>query len=376
MFSVIRHIITKEFLQTFRDMRMRMMIIFAPILQLILFGFAISTEIKGTRAVVVDIDNTSSSRDLVSHIFCVQEFVLLKKTKTLKQAERFVENNDARLILYIPEGFERKIKKGASPEVMVLIDGTESNTAITVNGYIHSIIYKWWNDIRKNEILGYHIPILTTSNIETEPRLWYNPELKSSHFMVPGITGFILVITTMILTAMGITREYEKGTMEQIFVTPVKPYELILGKTLPFVAIGLFDVALIVVFARIIFALPVRGNLFLFFFLTSGFLLSMIGIGIFVSTISKTQQQAMLTAFFIIIPFILLSGFFFSIRSMPVPAQLFTYINPLRYFIESARGIFLKGTGLSIHWKNLVILYTFGFIILFLSTKRFRKQLG
>jgi len=376
VFSVVGHIIKKELIQTFRDSRMRMMIIIAPVFQLVLFGFAITTDIKGTKTVVVDMDNTYLSRDMVAHIFGSGQFVFLKNETTLHSAEYLIENGEAKVILYIREGFERKIKRRESPEVMILIDGTESNTAITVNGYIQNIIQRWWSNAMKKEMVNYYEPSVSFALIETEPRLWYNPELKSSHFMVPGITGLILVITTMILTAMGITKEYESGTMEQIFVTPVKPIELILGKTLPFVGIGLFDVSLIVIAARIVFALPIRGNLFLFFVLTFGFLLSMIGIGIFISTISKTQQQAMLTAFFIIIPFILLCGFFFSIRSMPLPAQLFTYINPLRYFIESARGIFLKGTGLAVHWKNLLILYSFAFAILFLSTKRFRKQLG
>lgn len=376
MFSVVGHIVKKELIQTFRDARMRMMIIIAPVFQLVLFGFAITTDIKGTKTVVVDMDNTYLSRDMVAHIFGSGQFVFLKNATTLHSAEYLIENGEAKVILYIREGFERKIKRRESPGVMILIDGTESNTAITVNGYIQNIIQRWWSNAMKKEMVNYYEPSVSFALIETEPRLWYNPELKSSHFMVPGITGLILVITTMILTAMGITKEYESGTMEQIFVTPVKPIELILGKTLPFVGIGLFDVSLIVIAARIVFALPIRGNLFLFFVLTFGFLLSMIGIGIFISTISKTQQQAMLTAFFIIIPFILLSGFFFSIRSMPLPAQLFTYINPLRYFIESARGIFLKGTGLAVHWKNLLILYSFAFAILFLSTKRFRKQLG
>jgi len=376
VFSVVGHIVKKELIQTFRDARMRMMIIIAPVFQLVLFGFAITTDIKGTKTVVVDMDNTYLSRDMVAHIFGSGQFVFLKNATTLHSAEYLIENGEAKVILYIREGFERKIKRRESPGVMILIDGTESNTAITVNGYIQNIIQRWWSNAMKKEMVNYYEPSVSFALIETEPRLWYNPELKSSHFMVPGITGLILVITTMILTAMGITKEYESGTMEQIFVTPVKPIELILGKTLPFVGIGLFDVSLIVIAARIVFALPIRGNLFLFFVLTFGFLLSMIGIGIFISTISKTQQQAMLTAFFIIIPFILLSGFFFSIRSMPLPAQLFTYINPLRYFIESARGIFLKGTGLAVHWKNLLILYSFAFAILFLSTKRFRKQLG
>ena len=376
MITVIGHIVVKEFLQTFRDARMRAMIIIAPIFQLIIFGFAISTEIVRTRTVVIDRDNTSYSRNLLSTIFSTHEFVFLKKVQDLKEAKRLIEKGEARVILYIPYGFERTIKRGSAPELMVLIDGTESNSAITINGYINNIVNRWWQKIAKKEIFDFKVSAIVLPNVESEPRLWYNPELKSSHFMIPGITGFILVITTMIMTAMGITREYETGTMEQIFVTPVKPVELIIGKTLPFVLVGLLDVTLIIVFARIIFALPVRGSLALFFLLTFGFLLSMIGIGIFVSTISKTQEQAMLTAFFIILPFILLSGFFFSIRSMPLPAQLFTYINPLRYFIESARGIFLKGTGISAHWKNVLILYIFGFAILLLSTKRFRKQLS
>ncbi|MBI5022137.1 MAG: ABC transporter permease [Ignavibacteriales bacterium] len=374
--KTIIHIIKKEFLQIRRDKRMLALSILAPVIQLVLLGYAATTDIRDIPMVLVNQDRSSVSREFVNQFVNSGYFVITENVDSPKEIDEFIDNGHVWLALIIPPDFSKNIESGRAASVQLIADGSDANSANISIGYASQIIGRYSQGIILNSSMRAQMQT-KPGKVIPEARVWFNPELKSRNFMIPGVLAMVLLIITMTLTSLAIVKERENGTFEQLIVTPIKPYQLILGKLLPFVIIGAIDVALVLVVARFWFAVPFRGSVLLIFGLSGLFVLTTLGLGLFVSTISKTQQQAMMTAqFFFFMPFIFFSGFTFPIENMPQIIQYITYIIPLKYYIVIVRGIFLKGVGIAELWTQALALLVFGIVILTLSVLRFRKRLG
>ena len=380
MFVRIKHLIIKEFIQSFRDKRLLFIIFIAPIIQLVLFGFAITTDIKDVPTIIMDLDRTVESRSFISKIENGGNFRIDYYINDEKEIVSMLDSGKAELAVKIYPGFEKSLKKGNTAAIQVIIDGSNSNTAAMILNHMSQISANYSMSILIERID--HFEKLSGKKISrsldffsNEIRIWYNPSLKSRISNIPGVLAFILLVLTVILTSVSIVKERERGTIEQLIVSPLKPVELILGKTIPFAIIGFIDVLIVISLTFSLFKIPLNGNLPLLFFSMLLYLFNTLGVGLFISTVSKTQQQAMMTSFFFTMPAVMLSGFVFPIENMPKVIQYLTYINPVKYFLVIVNGIFLKGTGFSILWPNMLALGAIGFIILFISVIRFKKRL-
>ena len=380
----IREIIRKEFRQALREPRMRAMLIVPPLLQTIIFGFAVNLDVENSRLAFMDLDRTPSSRELRAAFSASRRFVLVAEAESEAQVRDLLDRGEAQAVVRVPAGFARDLARGHTAAVQILVDGANSNTASIIAGYATQIVSGYSARVmlqqQQARLVGRSVaaggPIrLTLPGLEPRTRVWFNPELRSRNYFVPGIVVTIITLVTLMLTAMAIVREKEIGTMEQLMVTPIRPLELMLGKTLPFALAGLFEVILITVMALVVFHIPFRGSVLLLLGCTCIFLLTTVGAGLFLSTISRTQQQAIMASFFFFLPAFMLSGFIFPIRNMPLPIQYLSYLNPLRYFIEIVRGIFLKGVDASVLWPQMLILLAYGVTVLTLSALRFHKRL-
>ncbi len=366
----LRYLIRKEFLQLKRDRRLRAVLVLAPILQLFLFGYAVSLDIKHIPLVVCDRDRSSESRELIASFSRSGYFELRGWVDSPREFDRPLASGRALAAVYIPADFSKRRAKGETAQVQVILDGTDINSAGVAAGYIGGLLA---HHARKTS----PSPAESASwRIAHHPRIWYNPELRSVNYMVPGVICLILGTVMTAVTAMAVVRERETGTLEQLIVTPIRPFELMLGKTLPFAAIGLLDVLLIVLLARYWFGVAVAGSVCFLFAAAMLFLLTTLGLGLFISTVSRTQQQAMLTAFFVIMPSVILSGFMFPIENMPAVIQWITYLIPLRYFVDIVRSVFLQGVGIQVLWPQVLALAALGGVIFLLSAARFQKKLG
>jgi len=372
--SKVGHIIRKEFIQLRRDRRMFFIVFFSPVLQLFLLGYAANLDIRNIPVVVCDLDATRTSRDFIAQFPASGYFSLQATVDRAEDVDAYIDQGKAPLAIILPKGMGRRLAGGESVRVQVIVDGAESQSAIVGLNYATMIGLKYSRQILLQRLRSAS-PGLTVPRVEPEVRVWYNPELRSRNFMIPGVLAMVLMIITMMLTSLGIVKEKELGTMEQLIVTPVRPHELILGKLLPFSLIGLVEIIVVVAVAVFGFGVPVKGSIWLLFGLSPTFMLTTLGLGLFISTISRNQQQAMLTAAFFIIPQIILSGFVFPIENMPRLIQGLTYIVPLRYFLVIIRGLFLKAVGLNALWDETAALLVFGLAILGLSILRFRKTL-
>jgi ABC-2 type transport system permease protein len=289
--------------------------------------------------------------------------------------DRYLEHGRAAVALVVPRGFADRLAGGESARLQLIADGSESNVAIAALNYASVITGRQAEAVLRERLVRAGLDV-RQAQVQAQPRVWYNPELKSRNFMVPGILAELLLLMTMILTSLAIVKEKENGTLEQLIVTPLKPFELVLGKLLPFALIGLVDIVLVLLVALLLFGIRVQGSLLLVFGLSGVFLLTTLGLGLLISTVSRSQQQAMMTAvFFVMLPMIMLSGFVFPIENMPAPVRLLTYLMPLRYYFVIIRGLFLKGSGLAQLWDETLILAGFGAAILGLASLRFRKRL-
>jgi ABC-2 type transport system permease protein len=371
----IGYLVRKEFQQIRRDTRMMRIIFVAPIIQLLILGYAANLDVREIPTVVCDLDRSSQSRELIGSFFHSGYFTYAAGTEAMEQVDRYLNDGDASIALIIPQGFGEKMAGNGTAGLQVIADGSESNVAITALNYAAAIVGRFSTRIVLDRLDKAGVP-LKPVQVKTEARVWYNPDLKSRNFMVPGILAQLLMIMTMMLTSLAIVKEKENGTLEQLIVTPIKPVQLILGKLVPFILIGFIDIILVLVVALLLFGIQVRGSLLLLFGFSGIFLLSTLGLGLLISTISRNQQQAMMTStFFVMTPMIILSGFVFPIENMPLLIQFFTYLLPLRYYFVIIRGLFLKGSGLAELWGQALILLGFGVAILGLSALRFRKRL-
>lgn len=376
MFERILRMIIKEFIHVLRDNRMKAVLFVAPVLQLILFGYAVTWDISNIRTALVDLDKSPISRELIRQFESSGYFRIVKKTNSPRDIATLLDEGKINIALEIPSGFSTDIKAKRQAIIQVILDGTDSNTATVAMDYTNRIVGRFSENFMINQLTGDNSIGIHLSRIDLQSRAWYNPDLKSNYYNVPGVIAFIIMLTSLLLTSMAIVREREIGTMEQLMVTPITPLELILGKTIPFAIISFIDVLLITAVGVFWFEIPIRGNLILLLFCTTLYLLSTLGIGLFISTVSHTQQQAMMSTFFFFLPAILLSGFMFPISNMPLLIQYITYLNPLRYFLVIVRGIFLKGIGANILWPQMLALFILGMLVIIMSSLRFRKKLA
>ncbi len=376
MIERLKQLLIKEFIQVFRDKRTRFVLFGPPLIQMLIFGYAATYEIRHVPTVVLDYDNSQESRELVSRIHATPYFDLQQRAANPQQIRDLIDRGDTTMALRIDAGFAQQLRKGQTARVQVIVDATNSNTALIALGYLNQIAERYAGDYQRDHMQRLAPQLVSFApSVTLEQRPWYNPNLHSRWFFVPGVIGSLTMIVVINLTAFAIVREREVGTLEQIMVTPIRPIEFILGKTLPFFLIGLADVALIASLGTFWFQIPLRGSAFVLLGGTVLFLLCMLGIGLLISTVSATQQQAMVTAFFFIMPAIVFSGFGFPISTMPQWLQLTTFLSPLRYFLIVLRGVYLKGVGFDLLWPQFAGMAILGVTLLTVSVLRFRKAL-
>lgn len=364
----------KEIIQLFRDKRMLPLLFIAPIIQLILFGYVVQTEVKHIGIVLVDYDHTAESRTMVDKFTNTGYFELAKRVNSELEVPEYIRSGRATLGLIIPKGYQSAIKNGRTAELMLVLDGSNATTGVQAQQYAAGIVAARSQEIMEGKLNSMKAIIARVSTIEPRVRVWYNPDLKSVNYMVPGLIGMILTVITTIVTSVAIVKEKERGTLEQLIVTPIKRWELILGKILPFVMISFVEIGLIIGVGMLWFGVPFRGNIFLLLALCLTFLFTTVGQGLLVSTISRTQHQAQMTAWFFMMPAVMFSGFIFPIENMPKVIQAVTYVVPLRYFLVIVRGIFLKGVGINALWDQVLILTLLGLFIFGVSVFRFQKR--
>jgi ABC-2 type transport system permease protein len=377
----LRCLVRKEFQELRMNPRLFRLVVIAPILQLTMLGYAATTDVRDVPVVVADGDRSSASRELVARFDASPNFTVVETVTTVAEIAPMLERGSASLALSIPAGYGESIRGRRSVTVQIVADGTDSNSTNVALGYASSLIGGYAQELaaaaardRSQETSASIEPF---EPIDARIRVWFNPELESRYFMVPGVLALILLIITSNLAAMAIVREKELGTLEQLNVTPLRRWELIVGKLLPYGLIALIDVLLVVAVAVLWFEVPLRGSFFLLFALSMLYALCTLALGLFISTISDTQQQAMMTAtFFFLTPMIYLSGFIFPIENMPAVIQPFTYLIPLRYFLVIVRGIFLKGIGLDLLWPQAAALAAWGACMLTLAVVRSSKRVG
>ncbi len=369
----LRTLVKKEFIQIRRDRRILPILVIMPVLQLVILGYAVSSDIKNLRTAVCDLDRTPASRALIDRFATSGYFDIRHMVSDDRQIKPLVDAGQARVGLVIPPRFAARLARQETATIQLLLDGTDSNTATVAQGYVTQIV-----NAEATRILAERLGPKAAAPAAVEPtvRVWFNPDLKSVNFMVPGVVALILTIVTMTMTATAIVKEKERGTIEQLIVSPIRPVQLMLGKAIPFVIIGYADILLVISVGRLWFRVPIAGSVTLLLCLSGLFIMTTLGLGLLISTMSHTQQQAMMLGFFANPPFMLLSGFIFPIASMPEPMQYLTYLIPLRYFLVIIRGIFLKGVGLDVLWPQALALAVFGVAVLVLSALRFQKRLG
>lgn len=366
-------VVTKEVRQTVKDRRVLFLLTVAPFLQLIVFGYAIDMEIDRVPTAVVDHDDTPTSREALQALMADRSLLEVARPREVAEAERMLERAEVAVALVVPPGFERDRLRGDPVAVQVILDGAEPTRASVAAGaagrYLLGIGLKDTQAMAASR--GLSLP-----GVDVRPRLLFNPTLASPVYFVPGIAGMLLLIITTMVTAMGLAREGEIGTLEQVRVTPIPAGVLLLGKTLPFVAVGLADVTAALAAGGWIFDVPLRGSLVLFYFATALYLLTTVGLGLLVATVSENQQQAFISAYLVILPALLLSGTLSPIHAMPGWLQTLTWLNPLRFYMQSARAILLKGATMGDLVLPLSMLALYGVLILSVAAARFRKRVG
>jgi len=376
MWARLIQMLIKEFIQVIRDKRTRTVLIVPPMVQMMIFGYAATFEIRNVPMAVLDLDHSQESRELISRFESSPYFDLRRQLTHREQITEDVDTGQATLVLQIHPGFAQRLRKGETALVQVIVDGTNSNTALIALGYVNQIVARFGQEVLQDRLRRTSpFALAQMPSVELERRPWYNENVKSQWFFVPGVIGSITLIIVTTLTAFAVVREREIGTLEQVMVTPIRRFEFILGKTLPFFLIGLADMALIATVGTLWFKVPFRGSFLVLLVGTVFYLLCMLGIGLFISTVSATQQQAMVTSFFFIMPAITFSGFGFPISAMPEWLQYITYVDPLRYFLIVIRSVYLKGVGFDVLWPQMAAMGMLGVALLTLSVLRFHKSL-
>jgi ABC-2 type transport system permease protein len=363
----IKAITKKELIQIWRDPLSLALAFLMPVMLLFIFGYAITMDVDNLTTIVYDIDKSSLSRELVAEFRESGYFTIISAVETHKDIDKYIDSGNAKVAISIPKNFSENIKTDKNAQLQVIVDGSDSNTATIALGYISAISELFSQRIKGGRI----IPL-----IDPRVRVWYNPELKSRNFIIPGLIAVIMAIIAALLTSLTIAREWERGTMEQLIATPVKTPELIIGKLIPYFLIGLVDVVISALIGVFLFGVPLRGNVFLLMAVSSVFLFGGLSLGILISIVAKSQlvssQVAMVVSY---LPAFLLSGFMYSISNMPTPLQIMTYIIPARYFVALLKGIFLKGSPLRLLALEILLLMVFGLLVFALANKTFKKRI-
>jgi ABC-2 type transport system permease protein len=374
-FVPVRHMMKKEFIEMRRS-KLIIMLVIAPILQAIVFGYVATTDITHVPTMICDEDSSAKSRALADKFLNSEYFNIVNFTRDPSAIQGELGSNKAKVCIRIPKDFEENLKKGKSIQVQIIGDGTDSNSATQTMSRAQLIIMAFSEQIFADKMAVMKPAVGPLPSLAMEERVWYNPELASANDMVPGVIGLILTIITLVIMSLSIVREKESGNIEQMVVTPITPLQIIVGKIIPYIFLGLLDIVLVVIVCGIIFKTPFEGSFMLLLALSFLMIMVNLGIGIFISTISATQQQAMFSSIFIMMPNILLSGFLFPIKNMPLVLQWLTYLIPMRYYMVIIRGIFLKGLGFMELLPEASALFIYGLVIFTLAIKAFRKTVS
>ena len=377
MRSPLLAIAKKEFIQIRRDRATIYMVFIFPLMMLILYGFGIRYDVKLVPITVLDQDRSAESRQYIERFSRSPYFQIIRNVQSYDELQADIDRGTARIGIVVPPNFGERLSSNREATIQVIVDGADSNTATISLGYVSSITREYSTSIMMTQMEG----LLRRTNlslppIEVEPRIWFNPDLKSVNFIVPGIIAVIMMIIGTVLTAVTIVKEKEQGTIEQMVSSPIKRYELMIGKIIPFAALAYLDFLLIVVASYFIFGVEIKGSIVVLLIAAFLYLWGVLGLGVLISTITNTQMAAMLTAIIAsMLPSILLSGFIFPIQQMPYPLQVVTIIVPARYFVEILRDIYLKGLGIEAFWQEMIYIVLFGVVVMTAAARRFKKTL-
>jgi len=372
MLGRLLSITRKEVLHIRRDPRTLAVMFLIPVIQMFLLGYAATTDVEHLRTAVLDQDKTPASRELIDAYKASNYFDLVYYVDEEGELARLIDSGRARAGLIIPAGYGETVTRGERATVAFIIDGSDPNVAGTAFSAAQSIAQAYSAQLIEAKL---DIKLDETIGVEAIPRVWYNPEMRSTNFMIPGLIGTIMMLMTVILTSLAIVREREQGTIEQLVVTPITPFELVVGKIIPYVGVAFFDLGEILVVGTLWFDVPVRGSIPLLLALAFLFIFTALGFGLLISTVARTQQEAMFLSYFVFLPSIFLSGFFFPLEAMPRALQLISYLVPLRYFLIIVRGIILKGVGIELLKEQVYPLVLFGTVLILMAANRFRKRL-
>jgi ABC-2 type transport system permease protein len=375
MFERLRAMLVKEFIQVLRDKRTRFVIFVIPVFQVVVFGYAVNTDVRNSRTALLDRDNSMESREIVERFKSSGYFQITERISREERIRELLDRGAVRAVLVFNAGFGNRLKAEGAAPLALLLDGSDANSAGIVLGYASAIVASY-NASELARRAARHGIAGQPQGVVLQSRAWFNPNLESRIYFVPAVIAMLVMVVTMTLSSMAVVREKEIGTIEQVLVTPISRGEFILGKTLPFILMGYANVAIVSLVAVRWFDIPIRGSLWLVALATGLFLMSSLGAGLLISTVSSTQQQAMMSAFFLIFPSQLLSGFAFPIDNMPEAVQYFTLLNPLRWFMVVLRSIFLKGVGIGVLWPEFAALAAIGLTVLLVAVARFRKTVG
>ena len=375
MFNRLKQMLIKEFLQMFRDPRMRMVVFGFPVIQMMIMAFALTTDVMNIRTAVFDMDKSPESRELLDNFTAGGYFKILVNATSWPELQSLIDHGDVRALIHIPQGYGEDIKNGNTAKVQIITDGTDNNTTAIVNGYAERIIRDYSRSIlaKRMNSAGSPMPRIT---VDTASRAWFNTNQESRFYFVPALIAVMLFIFSLMLPSIGIVKEKEIGTIEQVMVTPIRKIEFILGKTLPYMMTSYFTMSVMLIVARVVFGVTVKGSLPLLYALTGIYLCGNMGIALVISASAATQQQALLTSFLCIMPGVMLSGFMFPINNMPPVIQALTHVNPIRWYLEILRGIVMKGIGIETLWHQVLWQVTLATLFIFLATKLFRKTLS
>ncbi len=370
IFSIVR----KEFVQIFRDPRTLALIIVMPIIQLFLLGFAATTDVRNIPMAILDQNQSSQSRELLDAFRAADYFRIDYYVNSTDEYQKLIESGKIRAALVIPPDYDSQLLDGKA-QVLFVLDGSDGSVGATALSTARLIGQSYATKVLEQQMTLRSSSALPAPPLEVRTQVWYNPDFRSAYFMIPGVIGMILSFITTILTATTIVRERERGTIEQLIVTPIRSWELIVGKLLPYVILAFIETFEILIIGHLSFAVPVRGSLLLITLASGLFLMSSLGIGLFASTVANTQQEAMLTVMMFNLPMIFLSGFFFPIQAMPKFLQLVSYAIPLRYYLVVIRALMIKGVGFAAIQSEIISLTIFGVVIMGAAAMRFRKRL-
>lgn len=376
MFDRILALLKKEFLQVLRDPRMSIVIFISPLIQVLIFGYAATMDITHAPIAVHDRDNSTESRAMIHRFSYSQYFDINYYAQNGEQESRLIDRTRVLGVLKFDKGFARDLVGGRGAQVQLIIDGSDSNAASIVGGYANQIVQQYNIEVLKDWGRTFLTRYDISPVVDLRDRRWFNENLESRNYYLPGVIVLIVTIMSFLLSAIAIVREKEIGTMEQLIVSPIKPIELIIGKIVPFGIIAVTQVTLITFIGIAWFHVPFRGSITLLFFCTLLYLLTTLGAGLFLSTMCSTQQEAMMSVFLFIFPITLLSGFAFPIANMPQVIQWLTFLNPQRYYLTIIRYIFLKGVGIPVLWDEMLALLIIGVAVLMASAARFQKRIG